>query len=128
MIQSNLAVYPIGIASELLKVHPRTLRLYEKKGLIKPRRRGQIRFYSENDLKWIECIRDLIHQKGLNIEGIKRLLYLIPCWEVKECTSENFCPAIPVNYKMRCWEKIKKICKYASNICPKCKRYNKKIK
>ncbi len=78
-------LYTIGIAAELLDVHPRTLRLYEESGLLKPARRNNRRFYSDHDLAWVHCIRYLIHQKGLNQEGLRRLLALIPCWEVKQC-------------------------------------------
>jgi MerR family transcriptional regulator/heat shock protein HspR len=81
-------VYTIGIAAELLGVHPRTLRLYEDGGLIRPSRKNNRRFYSTNDLQWISCIRYLLHEKGLNQEGIRRLLALIPCWETRGCSPE----------------------------------------
>jgi len=77
-------LYTIGIAAELLGVHPRTLRLYEEKGLLKPARRNNRRLYSDHDLAWVRCIRHLIHEKGLNQEGLRRLLALIPCWEIKQ--------------------------------------------
>jgi MerR family transcriptional regulator/heat shock protein HspR len=88
-------LYTIGIAAELLNVHPRTLRLYEESGLLKPARRNNRRFYSEHDLAWVRCVRYLIHQKGLNQEGLRRLLALIPCWQIKQCSpaKSNSCPA-----------------------------------
>jgi len=58
------AVYPIGIVAELLNIHPRTLRIYEREGLIKPARRSGKRFFSNNDLKWLKCLRKLIHEDG----------------------------------------------------------------
>lgn len=84
----DLPVFSIGVAAELLGVHPRTLRLYESHGLVKPRRRGNKRFYSENDLTWIRCVRDLIHEKGISIEGIRRLLAVQRCWEIKGCSED----------------------------------------
>jgi MerR family transcriptional regulator/heat shock protein HspR len=81
-------VYTIGTAAELLGVHPRTLRLYEDGGLLRPARKNNRRFYSPNDLQWIGCVRYMIHEKGLNQEGMRRLLALIPCWEIKGCTPE----------------------------------------
>ena len=50
-------VYPIGIAADLLQVHPRTLRIYEQENLIKPERRNGRRYYSEEDMEYIRCIR-----------------------------------------------------------------------
>jgi MerR family transcriptional regulator/heat shock protein HspR len=81
-------VYTIGTAAELLGVHPRTLRLYEEGGLIRPARKNNRRFYSASDLQWLNCVRYLIHEKGLNQEGMRRLLALIPCWEIAGCPPD----------------------------------------
>ncbi|MGD8704642.1 MAG: MerR family transcriptional regulator, partial [Syntrophobacterales bacterium] len=88
-------VYPIGIVAELLNIHPRTLRIYEREGLIKPARRSGKRFFSNNDVKWLRCLRKLIHEDGLNIAGIKKLLTLATCWEIRQCAEEERqnCPA-----------------------------------
>lgn len=95
MPERTMPLYTIGIAAELLDVHPRTLRLYEESGLLKPARRNNRRLYSDHDLMWVRCVRYLIHDKGLNQEGLRRLLALIPCWEIKQCPSakSTFCPA-----------------------------------
>ena len=89
MLDKGRPVYTIGTAAELLSVHPRTLRLYEDGGLLRPARKNNRRFYTANDLEWIGCIRYLLHDKGLNQEGLKRLLALIPCGEVRGCTPEQ---------------------------------------
>jgi MerR family transcriptional regulator/heat shock protein HspR len=78
-------VYPIGIAAELLGVHPRTLRIYEDVGLLTPRRRRGRRYYAEDDLKWLECIRHLIHEDKISVEGLRRLLRLQDCWQIRGC-------------------------------------------
>lgn len=78
-------IYPIGVAAKLLDVHPRTLRIYEEEGLIDPAHKGQRRMFSENDLRWISCLRRMIHEQGISISGIKKLLMLAPCWEIAEC-------------------------------------------
>ena len=123
-MQNDRPVYPISIAAELLEVHPRTLRLYEKYGLILPSRRAKKRFFSNNDLRWIQCIRELIHQKGLNISGIKRLLSLIPCWEVKGCSKEEMKKCSAYYDKTEpCWQLAKKICQKNSLTCEECKVY-----
>lgn len=104
MLDTGRPVYTIGTAAEILQVHPRTLRLYEDGGLLRPARKNNRRFYSANDLQWIACIRYLIHEKGLNQEGLRRLLAQIPCWEINNCPDEAraTCPA--ANDRTRpCW-------------------------
>ena len=82
MIESKVAdndypTYSIGVVADLLEVHPRTLRLYEKAGLLFPSRRGGKRFYSRNDVHWLQCLRRLIHEEGVNISGLQKLLQLM---------------------------------------------------
>ncbi len=87
--QTRRPVYPISIASELLGVHPQTLRIYEDKGLAIPARRGQWRFFSEEDLAWVKVIRYLLHEKSVCLTGLQRMLALIPCWDVNRCSQEE---------------------------------------
>ncbi len=93
--RKTIPLYTIGIAAELLDIHPRTLRLYEESGLLKPARRNNRRLYSDHDLLWVRGIRYLIHDKGLNQVGLRRLLALIPCWEIRKCPPDtrDACPA-----------------------------------
>ena len=90
-IKKDLAVYPIGVAAKLLDVHPRTLRIYEDEGLINPTRVGNRRLYSANDLTWIGCLRRLIHDEGISIPGIKKLLRYATCYEIAECPKAVHC-------------------------------------
>jgi MerR family transcriptional regulator, heat shock protein HspR len=83
------AVYSIGMAAQQVGLSVRTLRVYEQEGLVRPLRRGKQRLYSDQDLIWIKCISELIHGHGLTTTGIRRLLDLIPCWEVKHCLPET---------------------------------------
>jgi len=78
-------VYTIGIAAKPLKVCPATLRIWEKKGLIKPARIGKNRFYSKCDIDSMEYIKDLLQKKKVNIQGIKSILSTTRCWEIKKC-------------------------------------------
>ncbi len=82
-------IYPIGVAAELLQVHPRTLRIYEQENLIKPERRNGRRYYSEEDMEYIRCIRKLIHEDGINLTGVKRLMEIAPCWRVRNCRRKQ---------------------------------------
>jgi MerR family transcriptional regulator/heat shock protein HspR len=84
-IRSNVPIYPIGVAAKLLNVHPRTLRIYEHEGLAHPTLVGKRRMFSADDIQWITCLRTFIHEEGLSIPGLKKLLEYIPCWEVAGC-------------------------------------------
>ena len=81
-------LYAIGVAAQQVGLSARTLRIYEEEGLIRPTRRGDQRVYSDQDLVWIRCISELIHGHSLTTVGIRRLLDLIPCWEIKHCPAE----------------------------------------
>ena len=72
----NRAVYVISVAAELAGVHPQTLRIYERKGLLEPSRTaGGSRRYSERDLERLGRIAELTDE-GLNLAGVKRVLRL----------------------------------------------------
>lgn len=70
------AVYVISVAAELAGVHPQTLRIYERKGLVDPARTGGgSRRYSESDIERLRRIQDLTNA-GLNLEGVRRVIQL----------------------------------------------------
>ena len=82
-------VYTISIAAKLLKVCPATLRIWENKKLIKPKRIGKDRFYSKFDLDKLEYIKELLQKKHINIAGVKNILDTTQCWEVKQCKPKE---------------------------------------
>ena len=68
------AVYIISVAAELAGIHPQTLRIYERRGLISPYRTpGGTRRYSDADLRRLRQIQALT-QAGINLEGVKRIM------------------------------------------------------
>jgi MerR family transcriptional regulator/heat shock protein HspR len=69
-------VYVISIAADLAGCHPRTLRIYEERGLLSPVRRHRIRLYSERDIQRVRLIRFLTEEKGLNLAGVRLLLQI----------------------------------------------------
>jgi MerR family transcriptional regulator, heat shock protein HspR len=80
------AVYVISVAAELAGVHPQTLRIYERKGLLDPARTvGGSRRYSERDIDQLRRIQDLT-TAGCNLEGVRRVLQLEA--EVAQLQSE----------------------------------------
>lgn len=83
-------LFPIGIVAKMFGVSVGTIRLYESEGLIIPHKsKGKHRSYSQNDMKRIECIRNLLDERGLNFAGIRLMLSTIPCWELKPCSEQD---------------------------------------
>jgi MerR family transcriptional regulator/heat shock protein HspR len=69
--------YMISVAAELVGMHPQTLRIYEAKGLVRPKRTpGNTRLYSEADLERLRLIQRLTGQLGLNLAGVETVLRL----------------------------------------------------
>jgi len=76
MPEFDQAVYVISVAAELAGVHPQTLRIYERKGLVNPARTGGgSRRYSEADIAMLRRIQELTNE-GLNLAGVQRVLEL----------------------------------------------------
>ncbi len=70
-------VYVISVAAELVEMHPQTLRLYERKGLIRPKRSaGKTRLYSERDIERLREIRRLTQELGVNLAGVEEIMRL----------------------------------------------------
>lgn len=86
----NNPKYTISSAANLLEISVHTLRMYEREGLILPFKKesGQ-RLYSDKDLDRIKCIRKTINEDKITIEGIRRILSLMPCWSIVECNASD---------------------------------------
>src|ERR1700683_4980647 len=73
--KKSRAGYMISAVAELYKLHPQTLRLYERVGLLKPSRsEGNTRLYTESDLERLEVILNLTRELGVNLAGIEIIL------------------------------------------------------
>jgi MerR family transcriptional regulator/heat shock protein HspR len=69
--------YMISVAADLVGMHPQTLRIYEQKGLVRPKRTaGNTRLYSERDIERLRLIQRLTTEIGLNLAGVERVLHL----------------------------------------------------
>ena len=76
MEDDQRALYIISVAAELAGVHPQTLRIYERKGLIEPKRtEGRSRRYSDRDIELLQHIQELTNE-GVGLAGVKRILEL----------------------------------------------------
>lgn len=74
---SNEPVYVISVVAKMLEIHPQTLRLYERQGLIHPQRRGQNRLFSDADIDRLRQILRLRDELGVNSAGIEVILNLL---------------------------------------------------
>ncbi|HVD25598.1 MAG TPA: helix-turn-helix transcriptional regulator [Gaiellaceae bacterium] len=69
--------YMISVAADLVGMHPQTLRIYEQKGLVRPKRTsGNTRLYSESDIERLRLIQQLTTELGLNLAGVEMVLRL----------------------------------------------------
>ena len=67
--------YMISVAADLVGMHPQTLRIYEQKGLVRPKRTaGNTRLYSDSDVERLRLIQQLTSEVGLNLVGVARVL------------------------------------------------------
>ena len=70
-------MYMISVAAELVGMHPQTLRIYETKGLVRPKRTpGGTRLYSESDVERLRIVQRLTTELGLNLAGVELVLRL----------------------------------------------------
>ncbi|MFQ5712843.1 MAG: MerR family transcriptional regulator [Candidatus Scalinduaceae bacterium] len=77
-INPNKSLFPISVAAEILEVNPRTLRIYEEKGLVKPSRNdGNRRLYSLKDISLLEYVHYLVQIKRVNAAGVREILAIL---------------------------------------------------
>ena len=75
MVARGHKLYMISVVSEMLGIHPQTLRLYEREGFIKPKRSGgNTRLYSEEDVEKLEMVLRLTRELGVNLAGVDVIL------------------------------------------------------
>ncbi|MDP4126534.1 MAG: MerR family transcriptional regulator [Bacillota bacterium] len=124
----DMGLYTIGTVAELIQEHPETLRVWERNDLIRPDRKGYQRKYSRNDLKRLRFIKDLMHEKGLNIAGVKYLTSMYACWFKRNCKGgarQN--SPVAVNGTKVCWKNEGTYCLVASDkaeMCSSCDLLN----
>jgi len=83
--------YPIELVAEFLGVNSRTLYYYEKFALVCPLRRGRKRYYSKADIKWLEYVREMMYEQGMNLRSIIVLI------KRRDQVIMNKCPEDVVN-------------------------------
>ena len=87
--------YMISSVAEMYEIHPQTLRLYEREGLLKPSRtEGNTRLYTDEDLQRLEFILNLARDLGVNISGIAIILQMRERMEEMQFQIQDFVKAI----------------------------------
>jgi len=123
-VQLPRGAIKIGAAARRFGVSVDLLRLYEREGLLIPIKSPKgTRYFAEEDLRWISVIRRLVHEAGLNFAGLRHLLALLPCWEIRGCgyQRKQGCPVIR-DASMPCWGNHACSCA-ASQDCYSCPVY-----
>ena len=126
-------VLSIGLAAQRAGLAVPTLRLYESEGLIIPfKTPTNRRLFSSEDLERIECVRELIHQEGLNFAGIRWLLSALPCWELGGCPECDVRPKLECatfsSTGEPCWVVMRKLGKKTDEECRNCPVYRSAYK
>jgi len=121
----NDPVIPIGVLAEKVGLSLSAVRKYETEGLIIPHRTASgRRLFSQEDVYRVQHIKHLIHDVGLNIEGIRRLQSLLPCWNFYQCSEKarDECEAYKESTRS-CWTIKHLDCKLRNDDCRKCDIY-----
>lgn len=118
-------VIGIGVAASMVGLSVSSLRKYETEGLLLYHRTptGR-RLLCRADVKRINMIQHLINEDGLNIEGIRRLLALLPCWDLRLCSAEDKSKCRAVRDAQRpCWMIRETECLRRGDDCRRCEVY-----
>jgi len=111
--------------AQQLNLSVETLRLYEREGLLVPYKLDSgHRRYTRSDIEWIACIQRQIHENKLNFAGIRYILSMLPCHEMKPCCLEDYqtCPAGDRSCRP-CWDFDDTPCRVRGENCRTCVVY-----
>jgi MerR family transcriptional regulator, heat shock protein HspR len=125
MKKTGQRLYTIGEAADLLGISVPTIRMYEREGLIVPLRKSSgHRLYAESDLQRIRCIRHSINIDKVSIAGLRQLMSLVPCWQVKNCpdSERSQCTGF-LDQQSPCWTGTKKSAECKNTECRSCEVY-----
>lgn len=112
----------IGEVAQHFGVSVDLLRLYEREGLLIPLKSAKgTRYFTQLDYPWIATVLHLVREERLNFSGIRHLLALLPCWEIRGCTAgERAVCKANTGAQTPCW--INKSC-CSPGTCYSCKVY-----
>ena len=99
----------IGVVCEMFNIHPQTLRLYEKEGLLHPQRSGGARIYSQEDLEQIRMILNLTKELGVNRAGVDIILRMRRRVEALQMEMENMMDHLDGEVRKKFRKRIKDV-------------------
>ena len=102
-------LYMISVVSEMLHVHPQTLRLYEREGFVTPKRTKRQRLYSDEDVERLSVIVRLTRELGVNKAGVEVILRLMQRLEGMQKEMEEMMSFLEENTRRYFAERLKKI-------------------
>jgi MerR family transcriptional regulator/heat shock protein HspR len=116
----------IGAVARHFNISVDLLRLYEREGLLIPLKSPKgTRYFTEQDLPWIETLLSLVRESRLNFAGIRHLLALLPCWDISNCPEERKAKClVPNEASEPCW--MQKGCSEAQD-CYACPVYRSAV-
>lgn len=90
-MKKKIKTYSISVVAEIYEVHPQTLRLYEREGLLKPSRSdGNTRLYTDTDLERLDVILSLTRELGVNLAGVEIILNMREKMDAMQKEFEDF--------------------------------------
>jgi len=109
-------------AAKKVDLSPKRIREYETEGFIRPQREPKTnnRILSDYDVRLIQRLTYLIHEKGFTIASLKFLMKIAPCWKIFDCAEKERCPTY-LKTSIPCWKIIKQengLCKAICTDCP----------
>jgi MerR family transcriptional regulator/heat shock protein HspR len=102
-------LYVIGVVARMLRVHPQTLRMYEREGLISPVRAGGQRLYSESEIERLDMILSLTRNMGVNRAGVDIILRMRQRLEQLQEEVEDMMQLLDEEIRHEFHERIRKI-------------------
>ncbi|NOZ68145.1 MAG: MerR family transcriptional regulator [Deferribacteres bacterium] len=102
-------LFMIGVVCEMFHIHPQTLRIYEKEGLLHPKRVGGARLYSREDLERIRMILNLTKELGVNRAGVDIILRMRRRFEALQREMEEMMEYLESDIKKEFRKRIKEV-------------------
>jgi MerR family transcriptional regulator/heat shock protein HspR len=109
MIEKKRPLFMIGVVCEMFHIHPQTLRLYEREGLLQPQRVGGARLYSQEDVERIRMILNLTKELGVNRAGVDIILRMKRRFEALQIEMEQMMDHLEKDIRKEFRKRIKEV-------------------
>ncbi len=109
MVDKKRPLFMIGVVCEMFNIHPQTLRIYEREGLIHPKRVGGARLYSQDDLQRIRMILNLTKELGVNRAGVDIILRMRRRLELMQREMEEMMEYLDSDVRRRFERRLRRL-------------------